>query len=187
MALPVPQHVSSYRAEPANWGPTPREVGVIAGVGAVLNGGCLHSLCSPVPPAGEKPVSVPPPQPAWLSRLPWLTVLHEHGTPLHLLSAQPTTTRGKIQNMRSKLYITLPVTAMCINMQVTAHKQPFHSCPTTYLPELCASSCDPTASVSYGLPPAPVWAWKCLHRGQRAKGLGGCQGNPGLMGNAPKY
>ncbi len=108
VALPVPQRVSSYRAEPANWGQTPRAVGVEAGVGAVLDGDCLHSLSSPAPPAGEKPVSVPPPQPAWLSLLPWLTVLHGHGTPLHLLSAQPMTTRGRIQNIHSKLTHSFP-------------------------------------------------------------------------------
>lgn len=96
--LPVPPHVGSYRAVLANSGLTPKAVDVVAGVDAVLDGDCLHSLSSPVPPAGEKPVSVPPPQPAALSLLPWLTVLHGHGTPLHLLLVQPMTIRGTIQN-----------------------------------------------------------------------------------------
>lgn len=96
--LPVPQHVGSYRAEPANSGLTPKAVDVVAGVDAVLDEDCLHSLSSPAPPAGEKPASVPPPQPAALSLLPWLTVLHGHGTPPHLLLVQPMTIRGTIHN-----------------------------------------------------------------------------------------
>lgn len=61
------------------------------------------------------------------------------------------------------------------------------TCPTTYLPELCVSSCDPTASVPCGILPAPVWAGKSLHRGQKAEGWGVYQGNPGPMENAPRY
>lgn len=62
-----------------------------------------------------------------------------------------------------------------------------HTCTTTYLPELCVSNCDPNASVSCEPPPAPVWAWRTLHRDQRPVGWGVYQVNPGLMGNAPIY
>lgn len=102
MVLPVPQHVNSCRAEPANWALTLRVAGVVAAVGAVLDGDCLHSLSSPAPPAAETPVSVPPPRPVWLSLPPWLTVLRGLGTLLHLLSGRPTTTGGRAKIISQK-------------------------------------------------------------------------------------
>lgn len=50
------------------------------------------------------------------------------------------------------MYIIMQVTALT---QIAFLQRCMH-CPTTYLPELCVSSCDPTASVPYVLLLAPV-------------------------------
>lgn len=91
--VPVLRPVSSYTAEPANWGLTPKEVGGAAGVGEALGEDCLRSLSSPAPPAGAQPSSGPLPRRAWFSLPPWLTLPRERATPLHLLLTLPKTAK----------------------------------------------------------------------------------------------
>ena len=82
----------------------------------MLDGGYLRFLSSPVPPAGEWPVSAPPPQPASLSLPPWLIVLHGHATPLHLPLAQPTTTKESRQNTRKLKNVLMSNPCHCTNI-----------------------------------------------------------------------
>lgn len=183
--IPVLQHVNSCRAEPVNLALTPWAVCAGAAADAVLDGGCHHSLSSPAPPAWGWPVSVPPPQPAWLSLLPWLLVLRGLWTPLRQPWLQPMTDRKKVKTVIHPYSYGIHIPNKTKNYGIPHRKS--HTSPTIDLPELCVSSCAPTASESCEPPPAPVWAWRTLHQSLLGAEQEGSLETPALMESAPRY